>query len=123
MVVLEEFPGEGDDLAIGWMIKRFDALDLGFERRGVLSDMVYEHGFFIGGSGHENGSGITKRCRYALEISPIFRRVAAADRIRLVMDVSNGVLWADDDFIRFRRIEMEEACFVVINPNDGVKMI
>ena len=52
----------------------------------------------------------------------VFRGVAAADGIRMVMDVYGRIVRMHHMLVRFRRIEMKHARFAMIDPDDGVIM-
>lgn len=122
MVLPEEFARKCEDLAVRRMIESFDALDLGFERRGMLADMVYEHRLFVRGTGDENGTCVSDCIRDVLKKGLIFARMSAADGVRLVMDVADGILRMNDDRIGLGCVEVKDTGFVVIDPNDGVEM-
>ena len=52
----------------------------------------------------------------------ILWRMPAANGIRLVVNVADGVLRVHDDDVRLRRAEVKDAGYVVIDPNNRVKM-
>jgi hypothetical protein len=119
----KELARESDDLTVGRVIQRFDTLNLGFEAWSVFGDMLHEHGFFAGRSGDENSSSVRQRIGDILKVGLVFCSVAAADRIRLVVNVAHRVFWAYDSCIPIRSVEMEDAGLVMVDPYDSVKMI
>jgi hypothetical protein len=53
----------------------------------------------------------------------IFGGMAAADGIRLVVDVPGPMIRVQGQPVDVGRAEMEDAGFVVIDPDDGVKVM
>jgi predicted GTPase len=53
----------------------------------------------------------------------VFGGMSAADGICLVVDVSGRMVRVQHQLVHVARAEMEDAAFVVINPNDGMKMM
>ena len=47
---------------------------------------------------------------------------ATADRVGLVVDVSRWIVWMEDHVIDLGRVEIEDLCFSVINPDNRVIM-
>jgi hypothetical protein len=50
----------------------------------------------------------------------VFRRVAAADAVGLVMNVARRVVGVQDEAIDVRNVEMKDAGFAVVDPNNCV---
>ena len=115
-------PGMGDELPIAWMIHGLDAGNNLHQPRGVLVDMLDQRILGIAGPGNEYRAGICDRSNDGLKEIVIFRGVSAADGIRLVMDVASRMIGVQHQLFYVRRAEMEHAGFVVIDPNDRMKV-
>jgi hypothetical protein len=64
-----------------------------------------------------------RRCQGGCDIVQeglIFGRMAAADGIGLVMNVSRRIVRVDDDLIGLKPVEIENASFAMIDPDDRV---
>jgi len=53
----------------------------------------------------------------------IFRSAPVADRVCLMVDVASGMIRVQHQSFDVGRAEMEYPCFMVIYPNDGVKVM
>jgi hypothetical protein len=58
-----------------------------------------------------------------VQIIVIFRRVPAPDGVGLVVDVPGRTIRVQNELFDVRRAEMEHARFMVIDPNDGMKVM
>jgi hypothetical protein len=122
VLVFEELAGKSEDFAVSRMVESLYTLDLGFERGRMAFDMVYENGLLVGRSSNQDGSCVGQTVGDLLQESMILWRMPAANGIRLVVNVADGVLRVHDDDVRLRRAEVKDAGFVVIDPNNRVKM-
>jgi hypothetical protein len=50
----------------------------------------------------------------------VFRRVAAADAVGLVMNMARRVVGVQDEAVDVRNVEMKDARFAVVDPNNRV---
>ena len=70
-----------------------------------------------------NRAGVRYRLSDRLQEGVILRGVPAADRVGLVVDVSGRMIRVQHEPLHVGRAEMEYARFVVIDPDDRVKMV
>ena len=77
----------------------------------------------IGWTRNEDSARVRKRLGDCVEIAMIFRGASAPNGVRLVMDVPGRVLGVQDNSFNIGWAEMEHTRFVVINPDDGMKML
>ena len=68
----------------------------------------------------EDRAGVGNRLRDSVQKILVGLGMAAADGVRLVMDVPGRVVRVQDQSFNICRAEMEHARFVVIDPNDGM---
>lgn len=123
VVIFEEPAGERQNLAVRWMTNGFYTSYFGFEPGGAAVDMAYQGKFFVGRADYEDRSCIVQRVCNVLEEIRILRGVAAADGVRLMMNMANWFSGPDHDLIGFRAIEKEDAGLVVVDPDDRVEMM
>jgi hypothetical protein len=91
--------------------------------RGMLVDVLDQFSLCIRGPGYQYRTGACDGVGDGLKIVVILGRVPAPDGIRLVMDVSGRMVRMNDEFIDVRGVEMEYAGLVVVDPDDGMKMM
>jgi hypothetical protein len=119
----EIMPGMGDELAVARMIDGLDADDYLHQLRIVRTDVLDQFGLGIGRSGDKHRAGIRDGLRDSMKESVIFGGIAAADRVCLVVDVSRRIVRVQHQPFDVRWAEMEHARFMVINPNNRVKVM
>jgi hypothetical protein len=68
----------------------------------------------------EYSSGTRNGVCHVLKEILVLRRVAAADAVGLMVNVARRVLWVQHDAIDLCNVEMKDARFAVVDPNDGV---
>ena len=122
VVVFEKLAGEGKNFSVTRMVEGFDAFDLGLHRRIMTGDMIKEFGLLVGRPGDQDRASFGEGGDDLMQVFLIFARVAAADGVRLVVNVTRRVVWMYDDDIGVRRVEMEYAGFVMVDPDDSVEM-
>jgi hypothetical protein len=83
-------------------------------------DMLDELCFRVSGPRDEYSSGIRNGVCHALKEIVVLRRVAAADAVGLMVNVASRMLWMQHDAIDLCNVEMKDARFAVVDPNDGV---
>ena len=79
-------------------------------------------GLGAGRADDQDRPGSGQRVRHAAEELLVGRRVAAADRVGLVVKVHVPVMRADDGAVDLIGIEMEDLRLVMIDPDDGVEV-
>jgi len=92
-------PGVGNQLAIGGVIDRLNAGNLGAQRRHVSADMLHQLRLGICRSRNQYGSRIGNGLCHALKKIVILRRMAAADRIGLMVDMAGGLVGVQHEVI------------------------
>jgi hypothetical protein len=120
---LEIMSGVSDELRVAWMIDRLDADDLVHQLRIVLADVLDELGLGIGRTSYQNRAGVGNRLRHRLQKRMIFGGMAAADGIGLVVDVPGRMIRVQYQLVDVGWAEMENAAFMVIDPDDGMKVM
>ena len=113
----------GDKLRVARMIDSLDPDNNFHQLRIVLADVLDQLGLGIGGSGHQNLAGVGDRLRDRLEELVILRRMAAADGVGFVVDVSRRTIRMQHQPLDIGWAEMEYARFMVVDPHDGVKVM
>ena len=116
-------PGKSDQLRVARMIDRFDAGDKLHQPGIVLLDMLNQLRFCIGRTGYENRAGIGDRFSDRMKEFVISRSMTAADRICLVVDVLGRMVRMQDELIDIGRIEMKYARLLVVDPDNGMKVM
>ena len=85
----------------------------------------YMRGQFRFGAGRTSDQDrlcIGDRLRDLLEEFVVQGRIATANRVGLVVDVARWIVWMEDHAIDLGRIEIEDLCFSMINPDNRVIM-
>ena len=111
-----------NERSVGGMIDRFDADDLLDEFRIVMVDVLDQFGLGVCRTGNENELSVFHRVGDVVQEFLVFGGMSASDGIGLVMNMLYRIVWLDDDPIGFRRVEVENARFVMIDPDDRVGM-
>jgi hypothetical protein len=105
---------------VGGMIDRFDADNPVDEFRIMAMDVLDQFGLRVRRTRDEDELGVFYGFDGVVQEFLIFGRMSAADRIGLVMDMPRGIVRFDDDPIGLKPVEMEDARFAVIDPDDCV---
>ena len=89
----------------------------------VLADVLDQLGLGIGRPRNENRAGVCDRLRDGLKESVILRCMPAPDGVCLMVDVLGRMIRVQHEPFHIARAEMEHACFMVIDPNDRMKVM
>ena len=120
---LEIMPGMGDELRVARMIDGFDAGDDLHQSRRVLVDVLDQRVFGIAGPGNQNRAAVGDRSDDGLQEVAILRGVPAAQRVRLMVNVPRRMIRVQHQPFDVGRTEVEYAGFMVIDPNDRMKVM
>jgi hypothetical protein len=120
---LEVFSGIRDERCVARMIDRFHSDDDRHPLRVVPMNVLDEFGLCAGRPSDENRTGICNRAHDRAKKIVIFRGMSASDGVSFMMDVSRRMIRMQDESFDVRRAEMENAGFVMINPDDGVMVM
>jgi len=120
---LEVMSGIGDELPVAWMIDGFHTDDNLHQPGVMLADMLDQLGLGIGWSRNENRASSCNRLSDSLKEGVIPRGVPAPDGVCLVVDVPGWVIRVQNEPFHIGRAEMEHARFMVIDPDDGMKVM
>src|SRR5579871_4869230 len=117
---LEVLSRIGDELRIAWMIDGLHADNRAHQLRTVLANVLDQFGLFVGRPGDEDGTCVCNRFSHGLQIGMILRRVSAADRICLMVDVPGRMIGMKNEPLHVSRCEMKDPGFTMVDPDDGV---
>jgi hypothetical protein len=92
MIRPKVLPGVGNQLAIGGVINRLNAGNLGAQPRYVSADMLHELRLSICRSRNQYSSRIGNGLCDSLKEIVILRRMAATNRIGLVVNMAGGLV-------------------------------
>jgi hypothetical protein len=120
---LEVMSGVGDELRVAWMIDGFDSDDNPHQPRIVLADVLDQLGLGIGWPRNENRASVCDRLSHSLKEGVILRGVPAPDGVCPMVDVLGRMIRVQHEPFHIGRAEMEHACFMVIDPNDRMKVM
>ena len=103
------------------MVSALDRLDMGPDRGMLLGEKPGEEVLLLRGPDDENGAGVRDRLGDILEerlvlLDPVARALHPR------MEVADDVI-ADHGLVRLVDIEVENPRLLVIDPDDGVKMM
>jgi len=115
--------GMGDELPVAWMIDGFDADDNLHQPGIMLANVLDQLGLGIGWSRNENRASICNRFSNSLKEGVILRGVPAPDGVCLMVDVPGRMIRVQNEPFHIGRAEMEHPCFMVIDPNDRMKVM
>ena len=119
---LEVTSGVGDELAVAWMIDGFHADD-DLHQPGIMSaDVLDQLGLGIGWPRNENRAGVCDRLSDSLKEGVILGGVPAPYGVCLMVDVLGRTIWMQHEPFHIGRTEMEHAGFMVIDPDDRMKV-
>src|SRR5262249_61857972 len=104
------------------MVDRLDPLDAAHQRRVVMMDVLDELGLGVGRSRDEDGARIRHGFDHAMVKVLILGRMAAADRVRLVVKVTGGIVRMKDKLVGVGGVEMKKAGLAMVDPDHGVEM-
>jgi hypothetical protein len=116
---LEVASGVGDELPVTGVIDGFHTDDNLHQRGIVLADVLDQFGLGIGRPRDENRTGVCDRLRDSLKEGVILPGMPAPDGVCLMVDVLGRMIGVQHESFYISRAEMEHACFMVIDPNDG----
>ena len=119
---MEILAGVSDKFAIGGVVDSLDACNLGAQCGHMALDMLDELGLRTCRSRDEYGSCVGDGLRYPLKEFVILGGVAAANCVGLVVDMKGWVVGTEYEAIDLRHVEMKDAGFVVVDPDDRVKV-
>jgi hypothetical protein len=102
------------------MIDGFHPDDDRHPLRIVLVNMLDKFGLGVGRPCYENRTSIRNRIHDCLKIVVIFCGMSASDGVGLMMDVSRRMIRMQHESFDVRRVEMENAGFVMIDPDDSM---
>jgi hypothetical protein len=120
---LEVMSGMGNELPVAWMIDGFHTDDNLHQPGIMLADVLDQLGLGIGWSRNENRASICNRLSDSLKEGVILRGVPAPYGVGLMVDVSGRVIRVQNEPFHIGRAEMEHPCFMVIDPNDRMKVM
>src|SRR4029077_3134819 len=120
---LEVTSGVGNELAVARMIDGFHADDDLHQPGIMLADVLDQLGLGIGWPGNENRAGVCDRLRDSLKEGVVLRGVPAPDGVCLMVDVLGWTIRMQDEPFHIGRTEMEHAGFMVIDPDDRMKVM
>ena len=89
----------------------------------MLVNVFDQLGLGIGRPGDQNRAGVSDRMRNRLEKILILGGVSRADGIGLVVDVPGRIVRTHHQPFDVGRVEVEYAGFVMIDPNDSMKVM
>jgi hypothetical protein len=114
--------GIGDDLAIGWMIGGFDGDDPLADRRMLLVQVLGKLRLRARWTDDQDLAGIVERGRDLLQEMLVGRGMAAADGVRLVVQMLGLQMRMQRQLVGTGETDMEQLGLAVIEPHDGMKM-
>jgi hypothetical protein len=113
----------GDEFAIGRVIDGFHTDDYIHQSGIMFADVLDQLGHGIGRPGNENRASIRDRLSDSLKEGVILRGMTAPDRVRLMVDVLGRMIRVQHEPFHIGRAETEHPCFMVIDPNDCMKVM
>jgi hypothetical protein len=113
----------GDNLGIAGMVGGFNRNYSTSDLRIMLANIFGEFDFSAGRSEDQDFAGIADGVQHLFQEFVAFMDVAAANRIRLVMNMLCRHVGVEDHLIEAGRAEVKEPGLQVVDPNDCVKMM
>jgi hypothetical protein len=101
----------------------FDSDDNPHQPGVMLADVLDQLGLGIGWPRNENRAGVCDRLSDSLKEGVILRGVPAPDGVCPMVDVLGRMIRVQHEPFHIGRAEMEHACFMVIDPNDRMKVM
>src|SRR5262249_50311842 len=115
--------GVGDELAVAWMIDGFHADDDLHQPGIMLADVLDQLGLGMGWPRDENRAGVCDRLLHSLKEGVVLRGVPVAYGVCLMVNVLGRMIRMQHEPFHIGRTEMEHARFMVIDPDDGMKVM
>jgi len=115
--------GVGDELPVTWMIDGFHTDDNLHQPGIMLADMLDQLGLGVAWPRDENRAGVCNRVSDTLKEGLIFRCVPASDGVGPMVDVLGWMVRVQHEPLHIGRVEMEHACFSVIDPDNRMKVV
>jgi hypothetical protein len=113
----------GDEFAITWMIDGFHTDD-DIHQPGIMFAYVLDQFVLgVGRPSNQNRASIRDRLSDSLKEGVILRGVPAPYRVRLMVDVFGRMIRVQHEPFHIGRAEVEDPCFMVIDPNDRMKVM
>jgi len=101
----------------------FDSDDNPHQPGVMLADVLDQLGLGIGWPRNENRAGVCDRLSDSLKEGVILRGVPAPDGVCLMVDVLGRMIRVQHEPFHIGRTEMEHAGFMMIDPNDRMKVM
>jgi hypothetical protein len=111
------------ELGVAWVINGLHPDDDLHQFGIMLTDVLVQLRLSISGSRDEHCASIANRLSDCPEEVVIFRAAPAPDGVCLMVDVAGGMIRVQHELFDIGRAEMEYPCFMVIDPNDGMKVM
>ena len=89
----------------------------------VLVNVLDQFRLCVGRTGNENGTSVRNRFHDGVKVIVILCGMSATDGVGFVMDVSRRMIRMQDESFDVCRVEMENARFAVIDPDDGMMVM
>ena len=112
--------GVGNQFLVCRVIDRFDARNMLDEPGLVAMDVFDEFGLGNGRARDQDRMYVCQRCGYGVQVILVLGRMAGADAIRLMMQMLGWIVRMQHELIDAVAIEMKDAGFAMIDPDDGV---
>jgi hypothetical protein len=116
-------PCISDKLRIARMIDRFHPDYLLHQSRVVQVNVLDEFDFGVCRAGNKNRTGVGDGLRHGMKKVVILRRMAGPDGIRLMVNVPGRIVRVQYEPFGVGRAEMENARFMMVDPDNRVKVM
>jgi hypothetical protein len=107
-------------LRVARMIDGLDAHNGTHQFRNMLANVPDQFGLFVGRPGYEERNRVCNRFGDCLQVGVILRRMSAADRTCLVVDVPSRMIGMQNKPLNIDRCEMKDPGLAMVDPDDGV---
>jgi hypothetical protein len=111
-----------DQSTVSWMIDAFDARYPLDQARVMLMDVLDELGLGVGWPCDQHRTSVADRLCNVMQKVLIFGRMAAPDRIGLVMEMVSWVVRMNDEPLDVFTIEVKHTSLMMIDPDNRVIM-
>jgi hypothetical protein len=122
MVRFEMLPREGDQFAISQMIETLNPYDLRHQLRAMAGDMLGQLVFSLGWASNEHRASVGNGLRDLLKVNGVDSRMTAANSVGPMMNMAGGIMRVKHKPFNIGNIEMENACFKMVDPDDRMIM-
>jgi hypothetical protein len=122
MVGFEMLPRQGDKFAISQMIETFNSNDLTHQLRAMTGDVLGQLVLSLGGASDQHRSRVCYGQRHLLKVARINSCVTTANSVGFMMDMASWIMWVKHKPFNVGDIEMENARFKMIDPDDRMIM-